>query len=339
MSTLQQIARRMSSTAPADSDTTAPFAGFWRRVAAFLVDGLILGLVGYALGLAFFDAFVRMGPWGRLVGFVVALAYFVPQESVPGGGQSLGKRLLGIRVVDAQGRPLSPARGIVRFVVFGVPYFLNGAALPMNVATFAGGFPLALLALGGMLALAYLLVFNRRTRQSLHDLAVRAFVVRVREGTRLAPGPARTWGGHRAVAGGLVMLAGATPLMFPALMRIPMFADLQVLYLHLAEQPELRSVNVFDSVGRVYGTQFVGVRHELVIQATIAQPLADYVPLSTRLAGIALKVYPNAVRENQIVVRLAHGYDIGIASSWSANDLALTPAQWADRVSAGLDNN
>ena len=319
-------------------DPTAPFAGFWRRVAAFLVDGLILGLIGYALGLAFFDAFVRMGPWGRLVGFVVALAYFVPQESTPGGGQSLGKRLLGIRVVDAQGRPLRPARAIVRFVVFGVPYFLNGAALPMNVTTFAGGFPLALVALGGMLALAYLLVFNRRTRQSLHDLAVGAFVVRVREGTRLAPGPTRTWSGHRAIAGALIVLAGATPLMFPALMRMPMFADLQVLYLRLAAQPEVRSVNVFDSVGRVYSTQFVGVRHELVIQATIAQPLADYVPLSTRLAGIALQVYPNAVRENQIVVRLAHGYDIGIASSWTANDLALTPAQWADRVAAGVGN-
>ncbi len=242
-------------------------------------------------------------------------------------------------MVDAQGRALSPARGAVRFAVFGVPYFLNGSVLPMNVATFAGGVPFAALALGGMLALAYLLVFNRRTRQSLHDLAVGAFVVRLASGARPAPGPARTWGGHRVIAGALIVLAGATPLMFPQLMRIPMFADLQLLYLHLADQPELRSVNVFASVETRYGAHVESrAAHVLLIQATIAKPLTDYVPLSTRLAGIALKVYPNAARENRIVVRLSHGYDIGIASSWTSNDLALTPEQWADRVAAGDGN-
>ncbi len=329
----------MSAPVPVDEASTTPFAGFWRRVAAFLVDGVVLGLIGYALGLLLYDTFVRMGPWGRCVGFAVALAYFVPQESGRGGGQSLGKRLLRIRVVDAQGRALSPARGAVRFAVFGVPYFLNGSVLPMNVATFAGGVPFAALALGGMLALAYLLVFNRRTRQSLHDLAVGAFVVRLASGARPAPGPARTWGGHRVIAGALIVLAGATPLMFPQLMRIPMFADLQLLYLHLADQPELRSVNVFASVETRYGAHVESrAAHVLLIQATIAKPLTDYVPLSTRLAGIALKVYPNAARENRIVVRLSHGYDIGIASSWTSNDLALTPEQWADRVAAGDGN-
>ena len=317
----------------------APFAGFWRRVAAFLVDSVILGLIGYALGLVLFDTFVRLGPWGRCVGFVAALVYFVPQESGPSGGQSLGKRLLGIRVVDAHGLPLGPGRSLARFCVFGVPYFLNGAALPMDVATFGGGFALAVVALGGTLALAYLLVFNRRTRQSLHDLSVGAFVVRVRRSTRDAravPAPVRMWGGHRAIAGALVVLAGATPLMFPALMRIPMFAGLQAIYAGVAAQPELRSVNVFESVGRVYGTAATGVQHELLIQATIATPLPDPVPLATRLAGIALKAWPDAVREDRIIVRLAHGFDIGIASSWTYSTLALTPEQWADRVAAGV---
>ena len=325
----------MSTDHPAEGAPVAPFAGFWRRVAAFLVDSVILGLIGYALGLVLFDTFVRLGPWGRCVGFVVALAYFVPQESGRGGGQSLGKRLLGIRVVDAQGRALGPGRSVARFGVFGVPYFLNGAALPMDVATFAGGFVLAVLALGGMLALAYLLVFNRRTRQSLHDLAVGAFVVRAGR-ARPAPGPVRLWGGHRAIAGALVVLAGATPLMFPALMRIPMFAGLQAIYSRVAAQPELRSVNVFESVGRVYGIAATGVQHELLIQATIAAPLSDPVPLATRLAGIALKAWPDAAREDRIVVRLAHGFDIGIASSWSYSTLALKPEQWADRVAAGV---
>lgn len=318
----------------------APCAGFWRRVAAFLVDAFVLGFIGYALGLIFFDAFVRLGPAGRCVGLAVALAYFVAQECGRGGGQSLGKRLLRIRVVDAAGRPLSVAQGASRFVVFGVPYFLDGAALPMDLATFAGGVAVAVVGLGGVSALAYLLVFNRRTRQSLHDLAVGAFVVRVPgpEGAYLPPGPARLWGGHRAIVGVLVLLAGAVPLLFPQWMHVPLFADSKALDLRLAAQPELRFVNVFALSNRRYGQAFDGVRRELLIQATLAAPEVDDVALSTRLAGIALASDPEAARADDISVRLAHGFDIGIASNWTFGELTLTPAQWADRVAAGVGN-
>lgn len=325
----------MPSTPETDATAFAPFAGFWRRVAAFLVDGLVLGGIGHALGLALSDVFVRMGPWGRGVGFLVALVYFVAQES-GGDGQSPGKRLLRIRVVDAGGRALSPARGLLRFAVFGVPYFLAGAVLPMAAVAFAGGVPLALIAPGAMLALAWLLAFNQRTRQSLHDLAVGAFVVRAARHAVRAPGPARTWRGHLVIAGALMLVAGALPLTFPQLMRFPKFADLHALYLRLAAQPELSAVNVIDSTGHVYGIESSGTLHELVIAATIARPLDDYVPLSTRLAGIALQSFPGAAHEDLISVRLAHGFDIGIASSWSDNELALRPDQWADRVAAGL---
>ncbi|MEP6502644.1 MAG: RDD family protein [Betaproteobacteria bacterium] len=325
----------MPDVTPTSFPDSAAVSGFWRRIAAFVVDALILGLVGYAIGLLFFDTLVRLGPWGRVVGFAVSLLYFVPQESGRGGGQSLGKRLLGIRVVDAAGAPLGGGRGAARFAVFGVPYFLNGAVLPMGLTTLAGGFPLALVAFGGVLALGYLLVFNRRTRQSLHDLATGAFVVRVVEGAGQAPPAVRAWRGHLVVVGLLFLLAGATPLLLPQLMRVPMSAGVQSVYLRLAVQPELRSVNVFESAGRVYGLDFVGVRRELLIQATIGAPLSDYVPLSTRLAGIALSVFPEAAKEDRISVRLAHGFDIGIAASWTYNELALTPAQWVDRVGAG----
>ena len=325
----------MSSTQASDAAAFAPFAGFWRRVAAFLVDGLILGLVGYALGLALFDVFVRIGLWGPCVGFVVGLAWFVPQESAR-GGQSLGKRLLRIRVVDAQGLTLAPAHGAVRFAVLAAPYFLLGAALPMDVTTFAGGVPLALVALGGLTALAYLLAFNRRTRQSLHDLAVGAFVVRATAGARHAPGPARAWCGHLAIAGVLALLAGTMPLFHPRLTHARELGDLRSLGRRLAAQPELRSVNVFEADPRVYSTEFSGVRRELSIQATIVRPLDDYVPLSTRTAGIALAAFPAAAHEDLISVRLAYGFDIGIASSWTANELALKPEQWADRVAAGV---
>jgi uncharacterized RDD family membrane protein YckC len=313
-------------------NSPVPPAGLRRRAVAFLVDGLVLGLLGYVLGLLFFDILVRLGPWGRGFGFAVALAYFVPQESV--GGQSLGKRLLGIRVVDARGRALGHARSTARFAILGVPYFLNGAALPTSVTTLAGGVPVSMGVIGGPLALAWLLVFNRRTRQSLHDLAVGAFVVRVRKeahGERDTPGAARAWGGHRAIAAGLIVVGGALPLLSAQLWRPPSFIGLDTLRRRLEAQPELRSASVSSVRGAVESQ-----RRTLEIEGRVVRPLADNVPLATRLAGIALASCSGAGLLDVIEVRLAHGYDIGIASRWSYQTLALQPAQWADRVAAGV---
>ena len=317
------------------------FAGFWRRVGAFLVDGFLLGLVGWGIGALFYDQLVHLGPWGRAIGFMLTLAYFVPQESRHGGGQSVGKRMLGIRVVDASGLPLDTRRTLLRFVVFGVPYFLNGAALPMGVSTFLGGLPLAVLAFGGMLALAYLLVFNRRTRQSLHDLATGAFVVRVAgiPGEQASDVPAtRMWRGHRVVVITLFVLCALTPLAVPQLMRLPMFAGLQAVYAQVAAQPEVRAVNVFEITTARAGLQGTSSQRALLVQATIETRVADALPLATRLAGLALAAYPGAANDDVIAVRLARGFDLGIASSWTTNEIAFTPAQWRDRVQGGADN-
>jgi hypothetical protein len=104
----------------------------------------------------------------------------------------------------------------------------------------------------------------------------------------------------------------------------------------LSARPELESVGVAEQVSTRYGLAGEGTQRVLLIRATIAAPLDDDVPLSVRLAGIALATYPDARRQDRISVRLARGFDIGIAASWSDNELALTPDQWADRVAAGV---
>jgi hypothetical protein len=136
------------------------------------------------------------------------------------------------------------------------------------------------------------------------------------------------------IAGVLVALTAASPLLVPGLFRLPLLPGLKVLATRLAEQPELRAVNVF----AFHGRDAVGLRQQLLIQATVARPLEDNVPLSTRLAGIALASDPDAAMQDLISVRLAHGYDIGIAASWTTQQLALRPEQWADRVQAGVAN-
>jgi len=101
-------------------------AGFWRRIGAFVVDGFVLGIVGMILGLLFFDAFASIGAYAKLIGFAIALAYFGIGNSRIGGGQTLGKRYQGVRVVDGHDQLPTLPRSLLRYAVLGIPFFANG---------------------------------------------------------------------------------------------------------------------------------------------------------------------------------------------------------------------
>jgi uncharacterized RDD family membrane protein YckC len=133
-------------------------AGVWRRAVALAVDVAVVLLVmrvgaGLAAGLA------ALAPGLHLPAQALALtwfhftpvAYFVLGHGT--AGQTVGKRLLGIRVVDRDGRPIGYYRALGRLL-----------------ATVAAALPLALgLALAGL----------RADRRGLHDLLAGTRVVRV----------------------------------------------------------------------------------------------------------------------------------------------------------------
>ena len=100
---------------------------------AFILDGIVLGIIGFSIGTIFLDFFAEIGGLGRLFGFAVSLIYFGIQNSSICGGQTIGKRLLKIKVVNKEALPISLQRSIVRFMVLGPPYFLNGVILPSNL--------------------------------------------------------------------------------------------------------------------------------------------------------------------------------------------------------------
>ncbi len=183
---------------------TRSIGSFWRRFFAFFVDSLILGIIGFTLGAIFFDTLSQLGPWGKLLGFLIAVPYFAVTESNVGGGRSLGKRLLRLRVVDAQGNTLPFEHSFARYTVFAAPFFLNKLALPVSKTPWVVFILLGVIVFGVGGATLYLLIFNRNTRQGLHDLAVGSYVVRAGD-----TGPVETkpfWKPHRVIAGSLLVL-------------------------------------------------------------------------------------------------------------------------------------
>ena len=101
---------------------SGPRSGFWRRFGALLIDSLILG-VAYGVLLALFNAGVAYALY-----LVADFAYYTLLEGGP-TGQTVGKRALGIRVIDFRaGGPIGYGRGFLRQIgkiLSGIPFGLG----------------------------------------------------------------------------------------------------------------------------------------------------------------------------------------------------------------------
>lgn len=327
----------MNPVTAADTAEQAPgtaHAGLWRRLAALALDVLLLGTVGAAIGALAFDALAALGPWGRLLGVALAWPYFGLLNSRLGGGRTLGKRLLGLRTVGVDGQALSPGRGLLRALVVIVPWFLNNAItdpellrhLPLVVL-------LSLLVFGGSLALAYLLLFNRPSRRSLHDLLAGSVVLHGGGAGGTAPAAALSRR-HRGVLLAVAFGCGALPVLMASRSDEGAWATLSTLQASAASVPGVRQVGVSQGWTAVMGQASTRTTY-LALQAWSTGPLPDDA-LVDRLVARLLASHPEALAQvDQVVVTVMHGYDIGIASSWRTQRVALTPAAWRERLQPG----
>jgi uncharacterized RDD family membrane protein YckC len=156
-------------------------AGFWVRVLADLLDGLVLFAVGALLAIPFRSLFLRMGERGVFVGLAVSLLYTGVLQSRFGDGRTIGKRLLGLRVVRMDGALMSLDRSLVRYALMGglvyrsaVAYAVTGLLpfLPVTwVDSVLGGAAVAL-AFGCVLVVPF-----HPLKRGLHDLLAGTIVI------------------------------------------------------------------------------------------------------------------------------------------------------------------
>ncbi|MFI4980471.1 MAG: RDD family protein [Nevskiales bacterium] len=312
----------------------SPMAGFWRRVAAFAVDGLILGLVGAALGLVAFDRLAELGAWGRALGFVISLAYFGLMDSRYTQGQTPGKRLLKIRVVRTDGALLGPGASMLRFCVVGVPYFLNGIHFRFDAEDTRLVTLLSVAIFGLGLSIVYLLVFNRRTRQSLHDLVTGSCVINA--GGSLSPGVlAPVWRGHYIAIALIIVSALAAPLALSGMWHNATFGPLLATQNSLMREPEISFAGV--TAGTIRNFNSNAVRRTIGVKAILAHKLDTKETLADRLAGIVLGQYPDTSGVDDIDIVLVYGYDIGIASAWRSEIYRHSPPEWQQRLAGAKE--
>lgn len=300
-------------------------SGFWKRIGALIIDTIFLGIIGQCLGIFFESFLVEIGVWGRLVGFAVALAYFGILNSNAGSGQTLGKKLLKIRVVNSNNELISPSKSIARYFILAIPFSLNGAPFTNDIMFSFTIYILSMIVFGGLLSIVYLYLFNRITRQSLHDLATGTFVVNVTADKQQI---GKIWKPHLIIVGLFFIIASIAPTFTSSLAKQEPFVDLFRIRNSLIQNPSVKNATVS------YGTSiFTSDNSEpsktMYISALvyIAEDDTSNEELAHNLAESIVNNFPDALTKDTININLIYGFDIGIASRWNSHIHKFKPSQ------------
>lgn len=323
---------------PLRVEAPAEIAGFWRRILAALIDAMILGLIGWLCARNFEGPLIALGSNGRVIGIAVALAYFGILNSRIGGGASLGKRLIGLRVVHGSGAKIGLGCSILRAAVLAIPVYLNGWMFdlpPLSHAAEIAFFTIdAALVFGVLLANLYLYIANRSTRQVLHDLVAGTYVV-------YAPGgavEARMARVHRIVVGvwfALVLIG--VPVAWVTLERLGgqnLFGiDISgqtAIYNAVLQEPGVRSAAVMTitSANWVQGKTSHGNFLSVAVTLDHAVSEGEAEAIQRKIALRTLATSPDILGQDLLSVRVSYGYDIGIYSKWRHTQNNGTPDDW-----------
>ncbi len=150
----------------ADGQPSLKYAGFWRRFAAYIIDGLLVGAVFWIawaiIGIDFQYDFENPSDWYTnypsgwfiiltLAGYIVPWLYFALMEA-SAKQATLGKLALGIKVTDEAGNRVSFGRATGRFF----SKILSGM----------------------ILCIGYIMIAFTKKKQGLHDILAGTLVVK-----------------------------------------------------------------------------------------------------------------------------------------------------------------
>lgn len=313
-----------------------PIEGFWRRLGALLLDGVVLFIFGTALSglLVYFS--LDIGPWGRLIGFAVILVYFGTLNSKVGKGQTVGKRILGMAVRDKQGKPITLGLSLLRTLILAIPFLLSGWKIPVHKLNHFLQLFLSVIAFGVPLCLAYTTLFNRVTRQYFHDLLCRTYVIRAAN-VSITPlqKTARTHFVVIAVLPILVLVAVAWPTK-----ALPFDPErLRAFQESLSKDPRFWTISVQHVITTPI-TGNLGSDRALIVEAWHKVPLSteESIRIVRGLAETSLIQYGNINEIDRIQVSVTWGVDLLISTWMMTSRDSQTKEYWRKALHLPLLN-
>lgn len=140
-----EFSKESSNTSSSDSNSNNfEYAGFWIRFVAYLVDAILIGTINSLL--LFFI------PSLTFLVYLIFPIYFIYLTGT--SGQTIGKKLLDIKVVNTSGEVIGIPQSIFRYVMYLVSGFI--------------------------LSIGFIMAAFDEKKRALHDRVVKTYVIKVK---------------------------------------------------------------------------------------------------------------------------------------------------------------
>lgn len=312
--------------------TFPPISGFWRRFLAWLIDVLMLGVIGQIIGVLFSTFLFSIGPYGRPIGLLFTIPYFGIMNSKIGGGQTFGKRIMKIAVRNKDNEPIELWRSVMRISLLALPSLFNQWSIPVFQNPIVVWFlSLIVFGLGG--AIFYTMIFNRKARQGIHDLILGTYVVHLPEKPieSFPTTPRLHWIVTTVWIGIVAIGTLVTALIAPSIVSKTALAPVMSLYAILQDDPRFFTVGVNDHT--FYGSNGK-TSHSLIITVWYKGKLAesDRNEVVESIVKTVLENTENIDNYDGIQVKITSAYDIGIASANISLSFGNSIEEWRKEI-------
>lgn len=170
---------------PAPPRPRPDFSGLFPRAAAFVVDSVVLYFAAFGLDKVAHETLVALNPALPWLAYPAAFLYFWLMQGPLGRGQTIGKKLLDIRVVNAAGNPpgwgAAALRSLMQTAVYAISIQINPMFMVMGLpiatwktASATIGVLSGLTLIWGVSLLTGIVIHPRR--RGWHDLAGKTWV-------------------------------------------------------------------------------------------------------------------------------------------------------------------
>ncbi|MEQ8175207.1 MAG: RDD family protein [Syntrophomonadaceae bacterium] len=313
----QSVQEALESPVPVAHTTEQKISGFWRRLAALAIDVLILAAIGFVVGTIFFNALAHLGSQGFWVGLLIAVVYFSWMNSSFNNGQTIGKRVMKIRVVDVLGNTISVGTSIKRSALLLVPFMYS------SVEQESLDLILKAVALFTAVAIVYLYIFNNRTRQTVHDLALKTFVVYADYDLALEEIPVSSRHLVTMTLVGMLMIAFTT-FAWPQIITQYNIPGTSSTLEELQKDPDVYKA----AVNHITSDNSAGRSNKMEIVITVKKLPAPIYMKAKQISELALQEMPDVRGMDSLSVTVNYGYNIGIARYQKSLTYTGTPSDW-----------
>lgn len=308
-------------------ETKIKISGFWTRIWALVIDNILLGIIGYIIGLTFQNFLISIGNYGMLFGLLITVTYQTICNSRLVNGQTVGKLIMGIHVVDINGNTISVGNSFLRAITLSFAYFTINISIPgVSDTAFINllRFSVLFLLVAGIIVFY---IFNKQTRQSIHDLVAGTYVAQKEENEELITLPSVTKTPFIAFGILVALVIGAS--LFVLNSKDSEITSMLSVYAKVSEIDGISSARINEQTTYYNGSRIKTYQALLSVKDLPENKLENDKRVR-QTALLILNNVPDIDKYDAISITLNRGFNIGIASQNSTYSVSYSPRKWRE---------